>query len=263
MSCIDVMKSAKRRGAGAATWLVALGLACFGGLQTAWAQAMYAPQQALATQGPEAEYQRVALQWARVAAKDAVPTSAVPLKLEVAVGGLDPRLRLAPCGNVEAYLPPGARLWGHSRVGLRCVDGMTKWNVSLPLTVKATGKAWVVRTAVANGAILSQSDVVEAEVDWAEDTNPVVQGAENWLGQVATRPLTTGQTLRQGMVRPAQVFQPGALIRVVAEGVGFQASADAQALSAGVVGQQARVRMDNGRVTSGVVLDSHTVKVEL
>jgi flagella basal body P-ring formation protein FlgA len=129
--------------------------------------------------------------------------------------------------------------------------------------VKATGKAWVVRTTVASGATLGQNDVMEAEVDWAEETNPVVQGVENWLGQTANRPLSTGQTLRQGMLRPSQVFQPGALVRVVAEGAGFQASADAQALSAGVVGQPARVRMDNGRITSGVVLDSHTVKVEL
>jgi flagella basal body P-ring formation protein FlgA len=75
--------------------------------------------------------------------------------------------------------------------------------------------------------------------------------------------LTTGQTLRQGMVKPAQVFQAGASVRVVAQGPGFQVSSDAQALSAGVVGQVARVRMDNGRVSSGIVLDMRTVKIDL
>ena len=75
--------------------------------------------------------------------------------------------------------------------------------------------------------------------------------------------LTTGQTLRQGMVKPAQVFQAGASVRVVAQGPGFQVSSDAQALSAGVVGQMARVRMENGRVSSGVVLDMRTVKIDL
>jgi flagella basal body P-ring formation protein FlgA len=50
---------------------------------------------------------------------------------------------------------------------------------------------------------------------------------------------------------------------VVAQGVGFQAASDAVALSAGVIGQSARVRMDNGRVASGVVLDVRTVKIEL
>ena len=229
----------------------------------AWAQAQYMQQPAAVVQPAEAEYQRVALKWARGAAEAAVPTSAQPLALDVSVGPLDSRLHLAPCATVEAYLPPGGRLWGHSRVGLRCVDGLTKWNVSVALTVKAVGKAWIVRTPVASGSIINQSDVVEADVDWADDTNPVLQDMSAWLGAVATRPLTTGQTLRQGMVRAAQVFQPGAPVRVITEGVGFQASADAQALSAGVVGQPARVRMDNGRVATGTVLDSHTVKMEL
>jgi len=209
------------------------------------------------------DYQAIALNWARGAAAGAMPATAHPLSLEVSVGALDARLHLAPCGRVEAYLPPGARLWGRSRVGVRCVDGISKWNVSMPLTVRAMGVARVIRTQVAAGAILNQSDVVEAQVDWAEENAAVLLDPADWLGQVATRALTTGQTLRQGMVRAAQVFQPGAQVRVVAEGVGFQASSDAQALSAGVVGQSARVRMENGRIATGLVLDAHTVKIEL
>ena len=69
--------------------------------------------------------------------------------------------------------------------------------------------------------------------------------------------------MRQGMIKPAQVFQAGTQVRVVAQGSGFQVTSDGQALSAGVVGQAARVRMDNGRVMSGIVLDGRTVKLEL
>jgi len=154
-------------------------------------------------------------------------------------------------------------LWGRSRVGLRCVDGVSRWNITLPLVVKASGKAWVMRGHVAAGAQIAESDVMESEVDWAEDANPVLLDRTLWVGQTATRLLSTGQTLRQGMVKPAQVFQAGAFVRVLAQGPGFQVSSQAQALSAGVVGQPARVRMDNGRVASGVVLDVHTVKIEL
>ena len=211
----------------------------------------------------EPDYRGMALSWARTAAPAAAPMTGTPLKIEVSVGPMDTRLHLAPCGNVEAYLPPGARLWGRSRVGLRCVDGMGRWNVSLPLTVKAMGTAWLIRGQVAAGAVLVQSDAVEAEVDWAEENSPVLPDPASWLGQVATRPLTTGQVLRQNMVKPLQVFQAGAQVRVVTEGEGFQASADALALSAGVVGQMARVRMDNGRIATGTVLDARTVKIEL
>ncbi|MEK9803983.1 MAG: flagella basal body P-ring formation protein FlgA [Curvibacter sp.] len=41
------------------------------------------------------------------------------------------------------------------------------------------------------------------------------------------------------------------------------ASAQAQALSAGVVGQPARVKMESGRVLTATVLDARTVRVEI
>jgi flagella basal body P-ring formation protein FlgA len=59
------------------------------------------------------------------------------------------------------------------------------------------------------------------------------------------------------------VFQAGTQVRVVAQGAGFQIVADAQALSPGVIGQLARVRMDNGRIMSGTVLDARTVMLEM
>jgi flagellar basal body P-ring formation protein FlgA len=210
----------------------------------------------------EVDYPAIALEWARQAAPAALQAGS-GLRLEVSVGGLDGRLRLAPCANVEPYSPPGSRLWGKTRVALRCVDGMARWNVSMPATVKAFGPAWVVKTPVMPGGVVSAADVVQAEVDWAEESQAVLAETRAWLGQVAARQLNTGQTLRQGMVRAPQVFVAGAQVRLVAQGQGFQVSSDAQALTAGVVGQPARVRLDNGRVTSGMVLDARTVKIEL
>lgn len=209
------------------------------------------------------DVQSVAQDWLREATSAAQPAGATALRLEVKLGSLDSRLKLAPCGNVEPYLPPGARLWGRTRVGLRCVDGMSRWNVSLPVTVNAYGTAWVVKAPVAVGVAITEDDVVEAEVNWAEESSPVVRDKALWVGQIATRSLMTGQTLRQGMLRPAQVFQAGAQVRVLAQGAGFQVSAEGQALSAGVVGQVARVRMENGRVSSGMVLDAKTVKIDI
>jgi len=187
----------------------------------------------------------------------------VPLRMEVTLGALDSRLRLASCARVEPYLPPGTRLWGKTRLGLRCMEGASRWNVFLPVTVKAIGRAWVVRRDVAPGATLGAADLMQAEVDWAEEASPVMADATPWQGQAATRALTTGQTLRQNMLRPMQVFQAGAQVRVQAQGPGFQITSDGQALSAGVVGQPTRVRMDNGRVMSGTVLDARTVQLEI
>lgn len=201
--------------------------------------------------------------WLNNAVADVRPAGVAPLRMEVAVGELDSRLKLAPCARVEPYVPVGTRLWGKTRLGLRCLEGSAKWNVFLPVTIRAFGAAWVIRGNVAPGAVLTEEDAIEAEVDWAEDRNPIIANPAQWVGQVAVRALTTGQALRQGMTRAAQVFQAGAQVRVVAQGAGFQISSDGLALSAGVVGQPARVKMDNGRVMSGVVLDNRTVRLEI
>lgn len=185
------------------------------------------------------------------------------LRMEVSVGQLDSRLRLAACARIEPYLPANTRLWGRTRIGLRCLEGPSRWNVFLPVTIKAFGPAWVLRSTVAAGASLREEDAVQAEVDWASEVSPILAEPAQWVGQMAAYGLLPGQSLRQAMIRPAQAFQAGASVRIVAEGAGFRVSSEGQALSHGVVGQTARVRTDSGRVISGVVLDGHTVKISL
>ncbi len=186
-----------------------------------------------------------------------------PLRMEVDVGALDERLRLAPCARVEPYLPAGARLWGRSRLGLRCLEGPTRWNVFLPLTIKAYGPAWVLTSNVAMGAELTEADATQAEVDWAAEPASVVADPSMWVGQVASRQLLAGQTLRQSMVRAPHMFKVGAQVRVVAEGPGYAVTAMGQAMAAGAVGQTVRIRMTNGRIISGIVDETGAVSAAL
>ncbi|MEO8248642.1 MAG: flagellar basal body P-ring formation chaperone FlgA [Burkholderiales bacterium] len=202
-------------------------------------------------------------QWLDDAVVRANSVSAVPLRMEVGVGSLDSRLRLAPCSRVDPYIPVGTRLWGKSRLGLRCVDGSARWNVFLPITVKAFGPAWVLRDNVLAGAVLTAADAQQEEADWAAETSPVVGEPTQWVGQIASRSLAAGQPLRQSMVKPPLAFMAGTQVRVVADGPGFQVTSDAQALTPGVIGQPVRLRLDNGKMTTGVVLDAKTVRLSL
>lgn len=179
--------------------------------------------------------------------------SRMPLRMEVQMGQLDSRLRLAACAHVEAYLPVGSRLWGRTRLGLRCVQGPVAWNVFLPLTVKAWGPAWVLQNNVASGQTLGLDDAIQTEVDWAQDSAAVYAQAEDWVGLVATRALASGQTLRQNLLRSAYLFNAGASVRVLVSGQGFAVTSSGKAMSAAGQGQTVRVRMDNGRLISGVV----------
>ncbi len=201
--------------------------------------------------------------WLDKAIANSRPSGAAPLRMVVNVGALDPRLSLAPCGQVEPYLPPGTRLWGKTRIGLRCVDGTTFWNVFLPIHVQAFGEAWVLKSDLSAGTVIGNDAAVLAEVDWAQENSSVLADPALWLGQTAARRLVTGQALRHGMVKPSQVFAAGSMVRIVAKGPGFTVTSDGQAISPGVVGETVRVRIDSGRVLSGVVLDVRTVQVSL
>jgi len=187
----------------------------------------------------------------------------LPLRAEVVVGTLDSRLRLAPCARVEPHLPAGTRLWGRARVGLRCVDGPTRWNVYLPVTVKAWGPAWVIKRPVSAGEVLTQEDADLAEVDWAEQSASVLATPALWVGQQAAYTLLPGQPLRQHMVRATQAFSAGSQVRVTQSGTGFQVVVTGQALSSGLVGQTTRVRLANGKIVTGLVRDGQTVELAL
>lgn len=187
-----------------------------------------------------------------------------PLRPEVQIGRLDPRLQLAPCARIEPYLPRGTQLWGRTRVGLKCLEGPVAWNVFLPVTVKAWGPAWVVKKTVAANAVLSTEDAeLVAEVDWADSRAPIVALPEHWVGMQAAFTLLPGQALRQNALRAPQVFSVGSQVRVAAVGAGFEMSSTGQALTVGQVGQPARVKLANGKVVSGPVNKAGVVELTL
>ena len=220
--------------------------------------------EAAGSAGDSANLEQVAREFLQPSVVSALGQGAeLPLRAEVVVGALDSRLRLAPCARVEPHLPTGTRLWGRARVGLRCVDGPTRWNVYLPVTVKAWGPAWVVKRPVSAGEILTQEDAEMAEVDWAEQSASVLANPSLWVGQQAAYTLLPGQALRQHMVRPTEAFSAGSQVRVTQTGAGFEVVVTGKALSRGLVGQSTRVRLPGGKIVTGQVRDSQTVELAL
>lgn len=193
---------------------------------------------------------------------NATPGAGAP-RLEVSVGQLDPRLRLAPCARVEPYLPDGMRLWGKARIGLRCTQGTTRWNVYLPITVKAFGSGLVVTTQKPGGSVLTEADLTLGEVDLAETGSVAMTDARLVIGRTLTQTVKPGQSLRQSHLRPRQWFAAGETVTVLAQGAGFSVSGEGQALNNGVEGQPVRVRTESGRVLTGQAVGERRVELAL
>jgi flagella basal body P-ring formation protein FlgA len=64
------------------------------------------------------------------------------------------------------------------------------------------------------------------------------------------------------MLRPPALFAVGADVRVMVNGGGFSVTSSGKAMSAAGEGQTVRVRMDNGRLISGVVNPEGVVLVQ-
>ena len=184
-------------------------------------------------------------------------------RVEVQVGTLDARLRLAPCERIEPYLPAGTRLWGRTRIGLRCTQGVSHWNVFLPVTVKVYGTALVAATPLAAGAVVGSADIARAEVDLAEDSSTAMTDAQLVIGRTLVRALNTGQGLRQSGLRPRQWFAAGDTVKLLAQGDGFSVAGEGQALTPGIEGQSVRVKTESGRVLTGMPVGERRVELLL
>lgn len=184
-------------------------------------------------------------------------------RVAVEIGTLDARLRLAPCGQVQPYLPPGLPAWGRSRVGLRCVDGAARWNVTLPVRVAVFGRAVVAASALPAGVVLTQDLLAMADIDIAAEPGAVFTDPAALIGRMLARPLAAAEALRAPALKSRQWFAAGETVQVLAAGPGFSVSSEAQALSAGLEGQEVRVRFESGRVASGRAVGERRVELSL
>ena len=197
---------------------------------------------------------------AMAGARQVAPNQA---RVEVELGRLDPRLRLAPCAQIQPYLPPGSKMWGRTRLGLRCLAGVTKWNVTLPLTIKVYGQAYVAAADLPAGTALTQEHLRLAEVDIAGEAGAIYTQADGWMGRHLVKPVAAGEALRSADLKLRQWVQPGDRVQVLATGDGYAVAGEGQAMGVGLEGQDVRVRFDNGRMVTGRTIGERRVEVVL
>lgn len=171
-----------------------------------------------------------------------------PWRIEVVLGQLDPRLKLAPCSKVQPFMPAGSPMWGRTRVGLRCEQGPVRWSVFWPVTVKVWGEALVPVTPLRPGVPVVAADFRLAEVDLAEKTSPAVMQLSEVVERTVLRQVEPGQSVRQDDFKARRWFAAGDPVQLKVRGAGFAVAAEGTALTHGDEGQCARIRMDNGRI---------------
>jgi flagella basal body P-ring formation protein FlgA len=178
-------------------------------------------------------------------------------------GTLDPRLRLAPCARVDAYLVTGVPAWGRTRVGLRCSSGPTHWRIFMPVTVQVWAPAVVATATLPVGARLSAEQLTLAVSDWAATPQPPFADLAELERRTLTRGVVAGQALSSADLQARHWFTAGQTVRVVTSGAGFAIATEGQALAAGVEGRRVRVRIGENHIAVGRAVGPGLVEVGL
>lgn len=184
-----------------------------------------------------------------------------PGDVMVEAPGLDARLQLPSCGRLEAFLPPGARLWGRANVGVRCLQP-EGWSLLVPVTVRVMGLALFTARPLARGATVTGADLDVRRVDLTSLPAGALTEPAQALERVAGVSVQAGLPLRGDMLRGATVVSSGQSVRILFAGDGFRVSSEGRAMGGGGMGDTIQVRAASGRVLRAVVVGPGEVEVK-
>jgi flagellar basal body P-ring formation protein FlgA len=188
-------------------------------------------------------------------------SAGLPGHVTITVAPVFPR-GLAACTSLEPFMPPGARTFGHTTVGVRCI-GAKPWTLYVSARIAIEVTYYVASRQIAAGESLSAADFMPRAGDLASLPQTVITDPNQATGAVALARISAGLPLRTDMLRSAASVLIGQTVKVIAVGTNFTISAEGSALNNAEPGQQVRVRTGNGQIIQGVVKDAGTVQVQI
>lgn len=207
------------------------------------------------------QYQEISL--IKNAVKDFVysNTSSHSGQVIAKVGIIDDRITLPKCSELSPFLPAGARLWGKTSIGVRC-NSETSWTIYVQTEVKVMADVLHVTQPVARGHSLSIGDISSQQVNLTRMPEGVFTDPAQVIGKIATNNISSGQPLRQQMLRDPYIILRGQKVKLVAQGRSFSVTSEGQALADAAIGQVVQVRNQSGRIISGLARQNSIVEVQ-
>jgi len=188
-------------------------------------------------------------------------TTGLPGQVNITVGE-SVSDRMPACAALEPFLPPGARLWGTTSVGVRCA-GERPWTLYLQARVSINATYFVAARQINPGETIGPTDLSPRQGDLTLLPRTVATDAGQIVGTVAVNRITSGLPIRSDLLRSAIAVQQGQTVRVVSRGSGFEVSTEGQVLTRASAGDPVQVRTRAGQVVSGTVKSGKNGNVEV
>jgi flagella basal body P-ring formation protein FlgA len=185
-------------------------------------------------------------------------------KFDVRISTLDQRLRLSRCDTpLEAFLPPGARLYGKTTVGVRCSDAKP-WKIYVPATLALYEKVLAASRTIVKGEVLGPNDLTQVSKKVGPASQSHFRSAKQAIGFIAKRSIPAGKILTAHMVQAPRLVQSGQEVILLATTPQLEVRMKGKALSDGSRGDVIRVRnLRSKRVVEGIVTHVGVVKVNM
>ncbi len=200
----------------------------------------------------------------QAAVEDYVTAASAPggHEIALAVGRLDPRLRLAACDiPLQASQNPGTRLLGATSVNVRCT-GATPWSIFVPALIREKRTVVVATRALAPGQQLQPADVTTQEVWVSDATTPYLQNTAQAVGKQIQRLIPAGSPLPLQGLRNPRAIRRGAMVTLALERGPLAIRVGGVALQDGALGDRIQARNNSShRVVEGVLAEHGVVHV--
>ncbi|MCB1955016.1 MAG: flagellar basal body P-ring formation protein FlgA [Rhodocyclaceae bacterium] len=187
-------------------------------------------------------------------------TAGLAGEIHISVDDLDPNNHLPPCSALAAFLPEGQRAWGNTTVGVSCQEP-APWTAYLTARVEVIGDYLVLARPLRAGQVVGPDDLSWQRGDLTSEGLDALTDATQAVGHPARIAVASGQPLKRAMLHLPPVVQRGQVVRVVTQGSGFSVSNEGKAMNSAGVGESVRVRLQKGRIVTGVAREDGIVDI--
>ena len=181
----------------------------------------------------------------------ATQTQGLSGKVSYTIGRIDSRLQQSPCQSFDPFLPQGARLWGKTTVGVRCL-APSSWTIYVQVQVQVFADYLVAARAISPGTTLENGDFSVRHGDLSKLPSTVLTEPTFAIGKAVKNGFSIGQPLRTDQLIIPWAVQQGQNVRIISTGEGFNVSSQGKALNNASDGQVVQVRMLSGQVITGI-----------
>jgi len=189
-----------------------------------------------------------------------IQTQGLPGKVSFRIEPLDPNTQLSPCQAFQPFLPHGAKLWGKSTVGVRCL-GPSNWTIYVQVEVSVSGNYLISARTMPAGYTIGERDIVVRSGDLSKLPPNIITEKSRAIGQTVKFGIAAGQPLRDDRLKAPFAVQQGQTVKTVSNGPGFSVSSEGKALNNAVAGQIVQVRTSNGQTVNGIARTGGIVEI--